>query len=146
MDPGTAVDWVNVPTTGDGFASSRARDHSLDPSSTCGSGGPGNGPGYRPGDAVVLAVLDIDGGLTDPQERDVSRVDTPTSEVDELVFHQPVMVRETLDHLLVKPDGVYVDGTVGEGGHSAAVLRNFFSPVKGRTTIFFQDKGVYLSL
>jgi len=71
---------------------------------------------------VVLAVLDIDGGLTDPQEREVSRVDTPTSKVDELVFHQPVMIRETLDHLLVKPDGVYVDGTVGEGGHSAAVL------------------------
>ena len=72
---------------------------------------------------MVLAVLDTEGGLAGPQEREISRVDIPTSNVDEPVFHQAVMIRETLDHLLVKPDGVYLDATVGEGGHSSAILR-----------------------
>lgn len=36
--------------------------------------------------------------------------------------HRPVLVREVLDLLIMNPDGVYVDGTVGAGGHSAAIL------------------------
>ena len=72
---------------------------------------------------MVLAVLNTEGELAVPQEGEISRVDTPTSKGDEPVFHQAVMIRETLDHFLVKPDGVYVDATVGEGGHSAAILR-----------------------
>lgn len=32
--------------------------------------------------------------------------------------HQPVMLQETIEHLNIKPDGIYVDGTVGGGGHS----------------------------
>jgi 16S rRNA (cytosine1402-N4)-methyltransferase len=37
-------------------------------------------------------------------------------------YHAPVLVREVVEHLAVKPDGVYVDGTLGGGGHSAALL------------------------
>ena len=37
--------------------------------------------------------------------------------------HISVMLTETVDMLSVKPDGVYVDGTAGGGGHSAEVLR-----------------------
>lgn len=36
--------------------------------------------------------------------------------------HQPVMVKEVVALLGVKPDGVYVDCTVGGGGHAAAIL------------------------
>ncbi len=32
--------------------------------------------------------------------------------------HRPVLLQETIDSLLVKPDGIYVDGTLGGGGHA----------------------------
>jgi 16S rRNA (cytosine1402-N4)-methyltransferase len=36
--------------------------------------------------------------------------------------HQPVLVAEVMELLAVKPDGFYVDGTVGLGGHAAEIL------------------------
>jgi len=33
------------------------------------------------------------------------------------------MVRETLHHLSIRPNGVYVDGTCGSGGHSLAIAK-----------------------
>jgi 16S rRNA (cytosine1402-N4)-methyltransferase len=33
-------------------------------------------------------------------------------------YHQAVMLREAVDQLNIKPDGVYVDVTFGGGGHS----------------------------
>ncbi|MDI6775109.1 MAG: 16S rRNA (cytosine(1402)-N(4))-methyltransferase RsmH [Verrucomicrobiota bacterium] len=36
--------------------------------------------------------------------------------------HQPVLLDEALDLLNVKPGGTYIDGTVGSGGHAAAIL------------------------
>lgn len=35
--------------------------------------------------------------------------------------HEPVLVHEAMENLAVIPDGVYVDGTVGSGGHSRAL-------------------------
>jgi len=32
--------------------------------------------------------------------------------------HVPVMLAEAVDALAVKPDGVYLDGTFGRGGHA----------------------------
>ncbi len=32
--------------------------------------------------------------------------------------HYSVMLRETIDHLNIKPDGIYLDGTLGGGGHA----------------------------
>ena len=37
--------------------------------------------------------------------------------------HEPVMAEECLSVLLVKPGGVYVDGTVGGAGHASLLLR-----------------------
>lgn len=37
-------------------------------------------------------------------------------------FHTPVLVKETVEMLCVKKDGIYVDATVGLGGHAEAVL------------------------
>lgn len=37
-------------------------------------------------------------------------------------MHTPVMVREIMALLAIRPDGTYVDGTVGGGGHARAIL------------------------
>jgi 16S rRNA C1402 N4-methylase RsmH len=37
-------------------------------------------------------------------------------------YHTPVMVSEVCDALIWDPDGVYVDCTLGGGGHSMAIL------------------------
>lgn len=36
--------------------------------------------------------------------------------------HTSVLLRETIDLLNVKPDGIYVDGTLGRGGHAGALI------------------------
>ncbi|HPC73178.1 MAG TPA: 16S rRNA (cytosine(1402)-N(4))-methyltransferase RsmH [Syntrophales bacterium] len=38
-------------------------------------------------------------------------------------FHKPVMVREAVESLRCRPGGIYVDGTVGGGGHALAILK-----------------------
>lgn len=37
--------------------------------------------------------------------------------------HKPVLFRETIESLDVRPDGIYVDGTAGGGGHSEEIVR-----------------------
>ena len=44
------------------------------------------------------------------------------SEPERTFRHIPVMLQETVDLLNVRPGGIYVDGTLGGGGHSAEVL------------------------
>jgi 16S rRNA (cytosine1402-N4)-methyltransferase len=38
-------------------------------------------------------------------------------------MHVPVMLDETIGLLNLRPDGVYIDATLGQGGHAAAILR-----------------------
>jgi 16S rRNA (cytosine1402-N4)-methyltransferase len=38
-------------------------------------------------------------------------------------YHEPVMLKEVIDSLIVSKTGVYVDGTVGGAGHSYAILK-----------------------
>lgn len=42
-------------------------------------------------------------------------------------MHLPVLYKETLQELLIKPDGIYVDCTFGRGGHSAGILEKLGS-------------------
>ena len=37
-------------------------------------------------------------------------------------MHEPVLLREAIDALAIRPEGTYVDGTFGRGGHSRAIL------------------------
>ena len=37
-------------------------------------------------------------------------------------YHNPVLVSETVAYLITDPSGVYLDGTIGGGGHSEALL------------------------
>ena len=37
--------------------------------------------------------------------------------------HEPVLLNETLDGLNIRPDGIYVDGTLGGGGHSFKIVQ-----------------------
>jgi 16S rRNA (cytosine1402-N4)-methyltransferase len=36
--------------------------------------------------------------------------------------HRPVLLEEAVDALNIRPDGIYLDGTFGRGGHSRAIL------------------------
>lgn len=41
---------------------------------------------------------------------------------DELTYHIPALLEETVNLLVVKPEGVYIDATFGGGGHSRAII------------------------
>ena len=41
--------------------------------------------------------------------------------------HTPVMLREVLEWLRVKPNGTYIDATLGAAGHTEAIARNLTS-------------------
>src|SRR5574344_2238851 len=56
---------------------------------------------------------------------------------DTLTYHVPVLLKESIDGLNIKPDGIYVDVTFGGGGHSNEILRRL-SP-KGHLFGFDQD-------
>ena len=37
--------------------------------------------------------------------------------------HKSVLLEETIDNLNIKPDGIYVDGTLGGAGHSYQIAK-----------------------
>jgi 16S rRNA (cytosine1402-N4)-methyltransferase len=53
-----------------------------------------------------------------------------------MIYHQPVMLHESIAGLNIKPDGCYVDVTFGGGGHSREILKQITS---GKLFAFDQD-------
>lgn len=51
--------------------------------------------------------------------------------------HKSVLLNETIESLNVKPDGIYVDGTIGGGGHSYEICKRLGE--KGRLIGIDQD-------
>lgn len=53
-------------------------------------------------------------------------------------YHNPVLLKESIDGLNIKPDGVYVDVTFGGGGHSREILSRLNE--HGKLFAFDQDE------
>ncbi len=58
-------------------------------------------------------------------------------------YHNPVLLKETVEGLNIKPDGIYVDVTFGGGGHSREIIKRL-GP-EGRLYAFDQDKDALLN-
>jgi 16S rRNA (cytosine1402-N4)-methyltransferase len=52
------------------------------------------------------------------------------------MYHTPVLLKESVEGLAIKPDGVYVDLTFGGGGHSREILKHLDT---GKLFAFDQD-------
>jgi len=56
----------------------------------------------------------------------------------EMEYHNPVLLKETVDGLNIKPNGVYIDVTFGGGGHSREIMSRLGEG--GRLIAFDQDE------
>jgi 16S rRNA (cytosine1402-N4)-methyltransferase len=56
----------------------------------------------------------------------------------ELAYHTPALLKETIEGLNIKPDGIYVDTTFGGGGHSLEILAHLNE--NGKLLGFDQDE------
>ena len=57
--------------------------------------------------------------------------------------HKSVLLEETIDGLDIKPDGIYVDGTLGGGGHSYEICKRLSK--EGRLIGIDQDEDAILA-
>ncbi|MHC1778440.1 MAG: 16S rRNA (cytosine(1402)-N(4))-methyltransferase RsmH [Lentimicrobium sp.] len=59
------------------------------------------------------------------------------------MYHNPVLLKECIEGLAIKPDGIYVDVTFGGGGHSMAILEQLTT---GKLLAFDQDSDAMQNL
>ena len=57
--------------------------------------------------------------------------------------HNPVLLQECIENLNIKPDGIYVDGTLGGAGHSIEIVKRLSS--KGLLIGIDRDKDALKS-
>ena len=55
-----------------------------------------------------------------------------------MMYHNPVLLNESISGLKINPSGIYVDVTYGGGGHSHEILKNLNS--NGKLIAFDQDQ------
>lgn len=58
-------------------------------------------------------------------------------------YHDPVLLKQSVDYLVTEPGGVYVDATFGGGGHSREIISRLSD---GRLVAFDQDDDVLPNL
>ena len=59
-------------------------------------------------------------------------------------YHNPVLLSQSIDALVLNPDGIYADATFGGGGHSLGILSRLSS--KGRLIAFDRDADAAANL
>ena len=59
-------------------------------------------------------------------------------------YHTPVLLQQCIDGLHIQPGGIYVDCTLGGGGHSKAILQQLNE--NGRLIVFDQDEDARKNL
>ena len=52
------------------------------------------------------------------------------------MYHEPVLLSESVEGLSINPNGIYIDVTFGGGGHSREILKNIST---GKLYAFDQD-------
>lgn len=57
---------------------------------------------------------------------------------EEIIYHTPVLLKESVDGMNIHPEGTYVDVTFGGGGHSREILSRLGA--KGKLLGFDQDE------
>ena len=57
--------------------------------------------------------------------------------------HIPVLLNETIEELNIKPDGIYVDGTLGGAGHSYEIAKRLSS--KGKLVGIDRDEDALIA-
>ena len=57
--------------------------------------------------------------------------------------HEPIMLKEVIEYLNIKEDGIYVDGTIGGAGHSIKIISNLSN--KGLLVGIDRDKELILN-
>ena len=53
------------------------------------------------------------------------------------MYHRSVLLRESIEGLAIRPEGIYVDATYGGGGHAGEILKKL---TNGRLLAFDQDE------
>ena len=67
----------------------------------------------------------------------MKKMQQTSSSVNNMEYkHIPVLLKETIEGLNIKENGIYVDGTLGRGGHSSEVLKRLTT---GHLYCFDQD-------
>ncbi len=57
-------------------------------------------------------------------------------------YHKTVLLKESIEGLDIKPEGIYVDVTFGGGGHSREILKRL---KKGKLIAFDQDEDAFVN-
>ncbi len=76
--------------------------------------------------------------MTDRNITDLSVNGTPVDIGGQIFAHRSVMLEPCMEALSIKPDGIYVDGTAGAGGHSYEIARRLTT---GRLIAIDQDEA-----
>ncbi len=63
----------------------------------------------------------------DDAQREPGSGESPTPKPESRIVHIPVLVHEALEFLNVRPEGNYIDATLGGGGHSEEILKRLAS-------------------